>query len=86
MEKGATICSFLVFVLQVIMDKFFYIKPVLSFVMVFIGIEMQLVGSKWEVPTAVSLLVLLSVMIIAVVASIIKRKNEIQRATITINK
>lgn len=69
----------LYFVLQGMMDKFIYLKPALSFIMVFIGIKMMLVGSEWEIPTAVSLLVLLVTMTIAVVASIIKQRNESEK-------
>lgn len=66
----------LYFVLQGMMDKFIYLKPALSFIMVFIGVKMMLVGSKWEIPTLWSLTVLLSVMTIAVVASIMKQRKE----------
>ena len=70
----------LYFVLQGMMDKFVYLKPALSFIMVFIGIKMCLVGSAWEIPTAVSLLVLLATMTIAVIASIIKQRQQTEPA------
>ncbi|MCK6264923.1 TerC/Alx family metal homeostasis membrane protein [Vibrio sp. ZSDE26] len=63
----------LYFVLQGMMDKFVYLKPALSFIMVFIGIKMMLVGTSWEIPTAVSLLVLLVTMSVAVFASMLKK-------------
>ncbi|PMJ89841.1 TerC/Alx family metal homeostasis membrane protein [Vibrio sp. 10N.261.55.A7] len=63
----------LYFVLQGMMEKFVYLKPALSFIMVFIGIKMMLVGTQWEIPTVLSLLVLLTTMLVAVVASIIHK-------------
>ncbi|WP_260261699.1 TerC/Alx family metal homeostasis membrane protein [Vibrio intestinalis] len=68
----------LYFVLQGMMDKFIYLKPALSFIMVFIGIKMMLVGSAWEIPTPVSLLVLLVTMTVAVIASVMKQKQQQQ--------
>ncbi|OXX38413.1 hypothetical protein B9J90_03745 [Vibrio sp. V09_P4A23P171] len=65
----------LYFVLQGMMDKFIYLKPALSFIMIFIGIKMMLVGSAWEIPTPVSLGVLLVTMIIAVLASVYKQRS-----------
>ncbi|EKO3368449.1 TerC/Alx family metal homeostasis membrane protein [Vibrio fluvialis] len=62
----------LYFVLQGMMDKFIYLKPALSFIMMFIGVKMLLVGSAWEIPTPVSLLVLLFTMVTAVIASMIR--------------
>lgn len=76
----------LYFVLQGMMDKFIYLKPALSFIMVFIGIKMMLVGSAWEIPTAVSLCVLLVTMTIAVVASIMKQRNDPEQVIVTTNK
>ncbi|EGA70773.1 hypothetical protein VISI1226_01570 [Vibrio sinaloensis DSM 21326] len=76
----------LYFVLQGMMDKFIYLKPALSFIMVFIGIKMMLVGSEWEIPTPVSLLVLLITMTVAVIASIIKKRREADQTVITASK
>ncbi|WP_100753979.1 TerC/Alx family metal homeostasis membrane protein [Vibrio salilacus] len=66
----------LYFVLQGMMDKFIYLKPALSFIMVFIGIKMMLVGTDWEIPTLWSLMVLLATMTIAIVASMIKQRKQ----------
>lgn len=76
----------LYFVLQGMMDKFIYLKPALSFIMVFIGTKMMLVGSEWEIPTAVSLLVLLATMTVAVIASVIKQRNDLEESKLTIDK
>ncbi|MGF1755090.1 TerC/Alx family metal homeostasis membrane protein [Vibrio makurazakiensis] len=70
----------LYFVLQGMMDKFIYLKPALSFIMVFIGIKMLLVGTSWEIPTFVSLGVLITVMTLAIIASIYSKKEIIDNA------
>ncbi|MEL7292637.1 MAG: TerC/Alx family metal homeostasis membrane protein [Pseudomonadota bacterium] len=70
----------LYFVLQGMMDKFIYLKPALAFIMVFIGIKMLLVGSKWEIPTVWSLTVLLMTMAGAVIASVIKQRTLTEHA------
>ncbi len=77
----------LYFVLQGMLDKFFYLKPALAFIMIFIGIKMLLVNSEWEIPTYVSLLVLVVTMGIAVLASAIKqRKNSMNNVLSTDSK
>lgn len=65
----------LYFVLQGMIDKFIYLKPALSFIMIFIGIKMLLAGSRWEIPIYISLSVLVITMTVAVVASVIKQKK-----------
>ena len=70
----------LYFVLQGMLDKFIYLKPALSFIMIFIGIKMMLMGSAWEIPTPVSLLVLLATMTIAVIASVLKQRSLVKIA------
>ncbi|ERB64377.1 TerC/Alx family metal homeostasis membrane protein [Vibrio coralliilyticus OCN008] len=76
----------LYFVLQGMMDKFIYLKPALSFIMIFIGIKMMLVGSPWEIPTPLSLAVLLMTMSIAVVASVVKQKRLVSEVEVSIYK
>ncbi len=58
------------------MDKFFYLKPALAFIMMFIGVKMMLVGSPWAIPTPVSLCVLLITMSVAVIASLVRQKGQ----------
>ncbi|MBW3696242.1 TerC/Alx family metal homeostasis membrane protein [Vibrio sp. T187] len=70
----------LYFVLQGMMDKFIYLKPALSFIMVFIGVKMLLVGTSWEIPTVISLTVLISVMSVAVIASVYSKKSMIDQS------
>ena len=65
----------LYFVLEGMLDKFVYLRPALAFIMIFIGIKMLLIGTPWAIPTVVSLLVLLSTMTVAVIASIMKEKK-----------
>lgn len=65
----------LYFVLEGMLDKFVYLRPALAFIMIFIGIKMLLIGTPWAIPTMVSLLVLLTTMTLAVLASIMKEKN-----------
>jgi len=63
------------------MDKFIYLKPALAFIMMFIGVKMLLVGTQWEIPTVLSLTVLLVTMVIAVIASVIQDKRNQAEAT-----
>lgn len=65
----------LYFVLEGMLDKFVYLRPALAFIMIFIGCKMLLIGTPYAIPTMVSLLVLLTTMTIAVIASIIKDKK-----------
>ncbi len=67
----------LYFVLQGMMDKFVYLKPALSIIMIFIGIKMMLVGSAWEIPTWLSLTFLVTVMTSAVILSMLKDKKSV---------
>lgn len=65
----------LYFVLQAMLDKFVYLKPALSVIMMFIGVKMLLVGTQYEIPTVWSLTFLVTVMTTAVIASIYKNKE-----------
>ncbi|EJG0323426.1 TerC/Alx family metal homeostasis membrane protein [Vibrio parahaemolyticus] len=77
----------LYFVLQAMLDKFVYLKPALSVIMMFIGVKMLLVGTKYEIPTIWSLTFLILVMTSAVVASVYKNKeNSRSRVNITNQK
>ncbi|MDF4603470.1 TerC/Alx family metal homeostasis membrane protein, partial [Vibrio parahaemolyticus] len=77
----------LYFVLQAMLDKFVYLKPALSVIMMFIGVKMLLVGTEYEIPTIWSLTFLILVMASAVVASVYKNKeNSRSRVNITNQK
>lgn len=67
----------LYFVLQGMMDKFVYLKPALAFIMIFIGVKMMLVDSQWQIPTVWSLVVVISVMVFATLASVVRGRNEL---------
>ncbi|GAL32185.1 integral membrane protein TerC [Vibrio maritimus] len=60
------------------MNRFVYLKPALSFIMIFIGIKMALVGSPWEIPTWFSLCVILFTMTAASLASLYKEKQQLK--------
>lgn len=64
----------LYFVLQAMLDKFVYLKPALSIIMIFIGIKMILVGTEFAIATAWSLGFLVTVMSAAVFASMYKNR------------
>ncbi|HIF5663424.1 TPA: TerC family protein [Vibrio parahaemolyticus] len=77
----------LYFVLQAMLDKFIYLKPALSVIMMFIGVKMLLIGTEYEIPTIWSLTFLILVMTSAVVASVYKNKeNSRSRVNITNQK
>ncbi|TNZ00139.1 hypothetical protein CGK57_08190 [Vibrio parahaemolyticus] len=77
----------LYFVLQAMLDKFIYLKPALSVIMMFIGVKMLLVGTEYEISTIWSLTFLILVMTSAVVASVYKNKeNSRSRVNITNQK
>ncbi|EOV9520674.1 TerC/Alx family metal homeostasis membrane protein [Vibrio parahaemolyticus] len=77
----------LYFVLQAMLEKFVYLKPALSVIMMFIGVKMLLVGTEYEIPTIWSLTFLILVMTSAVVASVYKNKeNSRSRVNITNQK
>ena len=65
----------LYFVLAGVMDKFVYLKPGLSAVLVFVGAKMLLLD-VYKIPATVSLLVIASLLAVAIVASLVKNRRE----------
>jgi tellurite resistance protein TerC len=65
----------LYFVLAGVMDKFVYLKVGLSAILVFVGAKM-LLTEVYKIPSTVSLLVVLSMLAVAVVASLRKNRRE----------
>ncbi|HWM90839.1 MAG TPA: TerC family protein [Thermoanaerobaculia bacterium] len=65
----------LYFVLAGVMDKFVYLKLGLSAILVFVGAKM-LLTEVYKVPATVSLLVVISLLTVAVVASLRKNRRE----------
>ncbi|PFG58250.1 tellurite resistance protein TerC [Vibrio sp. ES.051] len=76
----------LYFVLQAMLDKFVYLKPALSVIMMFIGVKMLLVGTEYEIPTIWSLTFLIVVMTSATIASMYKNRldNQLSQTSVTI--
>ena len=65
----------LFFVLASMLDKFVYLKPGVAFILVFVGLKMTL--SAWiHIPTALSLVVILSTLATAVVLSLRRSARE----------
>jgi tellurite resistance protein TerC len=64
----------LYFVLAGLLDRFVYLKPGVAFILLFIGVKM--VASAWvEVPTAVSLAVIVGVLALAIAGSALKTRG-----------
>ncbi|MEA2564171.1 MAG: tellurite resistance protein TerC [Acidobacteriota bacterium] len=70
----------LYFVLAGVMDKFVYLKLGLSAILVFVGAKM-LLTEVYKIPAMVSLLVVLSILALAVVASMRKNRRDERMAT-----
>jgi tellurite resistance protein TerC len=65
----------LFFVLAGMMDKFVYLKPGVAIVLVFVGVKM--IGTPWfKIPTAISLLVVVSILTTAVILSLRRSARE----------
>ncbi|GIV97018.1 MAG: membrane protein [Herpetosiphonaceae bacterium] len=64
----------LYFLLAGVMDKFIYLKLGLSVVLAFVGVKMVLMDI-YKIPTVVSLLVVLSILGLAIAASIVKSRR-----------
>jgi tellurite resistance protein TerC len=69
----------LYFVLAGVMDKFYYLKAGLAVVLTFVGVKMVIVDI-YKIPTAISLGVIVSVLTIAVIASLIRSRRLEQAA------
>ncbi|MES1243247.1 MAG: TerC family protein [Acidobacteriota bacterium] len=65
----------LYFVLAGVMDKFVYLKVGLAAILVFVGTKM-LATEIYKVPATVSLLVVVSILALAVVASVLRNRRE----------
>lgn len=68
----------LYFVLQGMLSKFCYLQPALAFILGFIGIKMFLVGTDYEIPTALSLLTIVGIITLAIIGSIYKNSQQIE--------
>ena len=70
----------LYFLLAGVMDLFHYLRHGLGVVLVFVGIKMM-ISNVYKIPIAVSLGVIGAVLTVAVVASLIRNRNPVRRAT-----
>jgi tellurite resistance protein TerC len=71
----------LYFLLAGALDKFYYLKTALAVILVFVGVKMLAV-EFFEIPIAVSLLVIAGLLAGAVVASIVRARREAQLAPV----
>lgn len=69
----------LYFLLAGVMEKFYYLKPGLIAILMFIGVKM-IVSEKLEIPTSVSLVVVLGILGVALALSFLraKRNNHVE--------
>ena len=65
----------LYFALAQVVDKFSYLQIALSVILTFVGVKM-VISHFYEIHTGMSLLVIVSVLIVAIIASVIKNKKE----------
>src|SRR6266700_576672 len=65
----------LYFVFANIIHKFYYLKPALAIILSYVGVKM-LLADIFKIPTAVSLLIIVLVLAIAVVASLIRDRRQ----------
>ncbi len=64
----------LYFLLAGIIDRFYYLKPALSFILTFVGVKMVI--SHWyKVPISMSLAVIVGALLIAIIASMIRAQK-----------
>jgi len=62
------------FLLAGLIDKFYYLKLGLSVLLVFVGVKMCLIH-VYKIPTAVSLVIIISILGVAAIASIMRNKR-----------
>jgi tellurite resistance protein TerC len=64
----------LYFLLAGIIDRFYYLKPALAFILTFVGVKMVIV--RWlAIPTSVSLGVIVTALCVAMLASVIRARR-----------
>jgi tellurite resistance protein TerC len=65
----------LYFVFATIIHKFYYLKPALAIILTYVGVKM-LLADIYKIPTAVSLLIIVLVLAIAIIASLIRDRRQ----------
>jgi tellurite resistance protein TerC len=68
----------LYFVLAGVMDKFYYLKIGLSVILTFVGVKMVIVDI-WKIPVALSLLIIITILGVAVAASLHRARRIVPR-------
>ena len=68
----------LYFLLEAAVHKFYYLKPALSVIMIFIGIKIFLPHIGWEVTPLQSLCVTFSVIFVGIAASLLRKTPQIE--------
>jgi len=71
----------LYFALAAIMDRFYYLKASLVVLMAYVGVKM-LISHYIKIPTGLSLAIIGGILLSGILASSLKRKNEIRRIQI----
>ncbi|MFM8656770.1 MAG: TerC family protein, partial [Chthoniobacterales bacterium] len=64
----------LYFALAGILPYFHFLKYGLGVILVFVGIKMSLAHSTWKIDTTISLIVVASILVISVIASVVHRR------------
>jgi tellurite resistance protein TerC len=65
----------LYFAISGIMGYFDYLKTGLAFVLTFVGLKMLAAFFKFEIPTILSLVIIISILLISILASVVKNKR-----------
>jgi len=65
----------LFFALSGLMRMFHYLSHGVSFILVFVGVKM-LISERFEIPSWISLMVIITILTIAIIASVIKTRRE----------
>ncbi len=66
----------LYFLLAGVMDRFIYLKPGLAIILTYVGVKMSLSHSKYKIDSTISLLVVASILLIAILASLWKTRGQ----------
>ncbi len=73
----------LYFLLAGALDKFYYLKTALAFILSFVGLKM-LISEWFKIPIALSLAVILGLLVVAVAASLIRARRQLEVARVRV--
>jgi tellurite resistance protein TerC len=71
----------LYFLLAGMMEKFYYLKPGLAMILLFVGSKM-LVSEVYEIPISVSLVIIFGILAVALLLSFIRSRQLRRQATL----